>query len=128
MIFHSIYAINGMHSEYYRSKISKLIGSVSFVTVPEVIIADEHGTLLVDKYYEVDSTIQLVCIVRHIAMTSSVVYWLHGEKMLNFDTTRGGIRYVEFFMIIGFGGESGPTFITFERNGPLTLYFPKQLS
>ncbi|XP_037040996.1 uncharacterized protein LOC119077793 [Bradysia coprophila] len=61
------------------------------IVVPEVIIADEHGTLLVDKYYEVDSTIQLVCIVRHIAMTSSVVYWLHGEKMLNFDTTRGGI-------------------------------------
>lgn len=71
---------------------------VSFVTAPEVIIADEHGTLLVDKYYEVDSTIQLVCIVRHIAMTSSVVYWLHGERMLNFDTTRGGIRFVEYFI------------------------------
>lgn len=75
-------------------KISKLIYSLSFIAAPEVIIADEHGTLLVDKYYEVDSTIQLVCIVRHIAMTSSVVYWLHGERMLNFDTTRGGIRFV----------------------------------
>lgn len=72
---------------------------MSFIAAPEVIIADEHGTLLVDKYYEVDSTIQLVCIVRHIAMTSSVVYWLHGERMLNFDTTRGGIRLVAFSII-----------------------------
>lgn len=59
---------------------------------PEVIIADEHGELLVDKFYEVDSTIQLVCIVRHIAMASSAVYWLHGDRMLNFDMSRGGIR------------------------------------
>ena len=61
-------------------------------TAPEVIIMDEFGSPLVDKYYQVDSTIQLVCIVRYISMTSSVVYWLHGSRMLNFDMTRGGIR------------------------------------
>lgn len=61
-------------------------------TAPEVIIMDEFGSPLVDKYYQVDSTIQLVCIVRYISMTSSVVYWLHGNRMLNFDMTRGGIR------------------------------------
>lgn len=63
-----------------------------YSTAPEVIIVDEHGSSLVDKYYEVDSTIQLVCIVRYISMTTSVVYWLHGNRMLNFDMTRGGIR------------------------------------
>lgn len=61
-------------------------------TAPEVCIADEHGALLVDKFYEVDSTIQLVCIVRHIAMTNNVVFWLHNDRTLNFDMTRGGIR------------------------------------
>lgn len=65
---------------------------VIYPAAPEVIIADEHGFLLADKYCQVDSTIQLVCIVRHIAMTSSVVFWLHGDRLLNFDMTRGGIR------------------------------------
>ncbi|KAJ9593565.1 hypothetical protein L9F63_014872, partial [Diploptera punctata] len=61
------------------------------VNAPEVIIVDEEGRLLQEKYYEAESTIQLSCIVRHIAMTSSVVSWLHGDRMLNYDTTRGGI-------------------------------------
>lgn len=71
-----------------------IITRLNFISfaAPEVIIADEHGELLVDKFYEVDSTIQLVCIVRHIAMASSAVYWLHGDRMLNFDMSRGGIR------------------------------------
>ncbi|XP_011504607.1 PREDICTED: uncharacterized protein LOC105367551 [Ceratosolen solmsi marchali] len=51
------------------------------------------GEPLRDKYYEADSTIQLLCIVRHIAMQMqySVVQWLHGNRTLNYDTTRGGI-------------------------------------
>lgn len=47
---------------------------------------------LQDKYYEVDSTMHLSCIVRHVAMTTSVVYWSHGEQILNYDTNRGGVR------------------------------------
>ncbi|XP_021928649.1 uncharacterized protein LOC110834119 [Zootermopsis nevadensis] len=58
---------------------------------PEVMIVDEEGRPLQDKYYEAESTIQLSCIVRHVAMTSSVVSWLHGDRTLNYDTTRGGI-------------------------------------
>ncbi|KAJ6635346.1 Ubiquitin-conjugating enzyme E2 B, partial [Pseudolycoriella hygida] len=81
----------GLYECQVNSFPPRVIRTFFRVHAPEVIIADEHGTLLVDKYYEVDSTIQLICIVRHIAMTSSVVYWLHGERMLNFDTTRGGI-------------------------------------
>ncbi|XP_063233581.1 zwei Ig domain protein zig-8-like [Bacillus rossius redtenbacheri] len=61
------------------------------VNAPEVWIVDEQGEALQEKYYEQDSTIQLDCIVRHAAMTASVVSWLHGDRPLNYDTTRGGI-------------------------------------
>lgn len=59
---------------------------------PEVFIVDELEQPLADKHYQVDSTIELVCIVRHVSMISSAVYWLHGNRTLNFDMTRGGIR------------------------------------
>ena len=68
--------------------------SCFILTAPEVVIVDEHGMQLMDKYYESDSTIQLSCIVRHVSMTSSVVLWMHGSRILNYDLTRGGIRYV----------------------------------
>lgn len=53
---------------------------------------DEFEQPLADKYYEVDSTIELTCIVRHVSMLSKTVHWLHGKQMLNYDMTRGGIR------------------------------------
>ena len=59
---------------------------------PEVAIVDEEGVPLYDKYYEVGSTIKLMCKIRHISMLRSVVYWIHNENTLNHDTTRGGIR------------------------------------
>lgn len=58
------------------------------------MIIDEAGLPLQDKYYEVDSTIQLSCIVRDVKMATSVVYWNHSDQILNYDVTRGGIRYV----------------------------------
>lgn len=64
---------------------------------PKVVIIDEEGSALQDKYYEVDSTLQLSCIVRNVKMTSSAVYWSHGERILNYDVERGGIRYVKLF-------------------------------
>lgn len=66
--------------------------SIVFLVAPEVYIVDEFEQPIVDKYYEVDSTIELMCIVRHVSMLSSTVNWLHGNKLLNFDMTRGGIR------------------------------------
>lgn len=56
------------------------------------MIIDEHGDPLQEKYYEIDSTLRLTCIVRNVAMSSSVVYWKHGNITLNYDITRGGIR------------------------------------
>ncbi|XP_037906309.1 uncharacterized protein LOC119648612 [Hermetia illucens] len=61
------------------------------VNAPEVMIVDEYGTALQEKYYEIDSTLQLSCIVRNVVMSSSVVYWSHGDQILNYDTTRGGV-------------------------------------
>lgn len=65
-----------------------------WIAAPSVRIIDGMGETLVDKYYEADSTIELLCVVRHIAMQMqySVVQWLHGNRTLNYDTTRGGIR------------------------------------
>lgn len=65
---------------------------VIWILDPKVVIIDEEGSALQDKYYEVDSTLQLSCIVRNVKMTSSAVYWSHGERILNYDVERGGIR------------------------------------
>ncbi|XP_063709345.1 uncharacterized protein LOC134837883 [Culicoides brevitarsis] len=62
------------------------------VNDPKILIVDEKGNALLDKYVQVDSTIKLACIVRHISMTSSVVFWMHGSTILNYDLTRGGIN------------------------------------
>lgn len=59
---------------------------------PKVMIVDEYGDPLQEKYYEIDSTLQLSCVVRNVAMTSSVVYWKHSDNVLNYDVTRGGVR------------------------------------
>lgn len=56
------------------------------------MIVDEYGDPLQEKYYEIDSTLQLSCVVRNVAMTSSVVFWKHSENVLNYDVTRGGVR------------------------------------
>lgn len=69
----------------------KCVYQFSF-TDPKVVIIDEEGSALQDKYYEVDSTLQLSCIVRNVRMMSSAVYWSHGERILNYDVERGGIR------------------------------------
>lgn len=66
---------------------------VSFCfAAPKVMIVDEFGDPLQEKYYEQDSTLQLSCVVRNVAMSSSVVYWKHSEDVLNYDVTRGGVR------------------------------------
>lgn len=65
-----------------------------FSTDPKVMIIDEYGAPLQEKYYEMNSTLQLSCIVRNVVMSTSVVYWSHGDEILNYDITRGGIRWV----------------------------------
>lgn len=53
---------------------------------------DEQGLPLLEKFYNLDSLLELNCIVNHITMLTSVVHWYHGDVSLNYDATRGGIR------------------------------------
>ncbi|XP_024890455.1 limbic system-associated membrane protein-like isoform X2 [Temnothorax curvispinosus] len=89
--------VNSSDEGQYECQISthppKFIYVNLHINAPSVQIVDALGEPLRDKYYEADSTIELLCVVRHIAMQVqySVVQWLHGNRVLNYDTTRGGI-------------------------------------
>ncbi|KAL5292903.1 hypothetical protein ACFFRR_011582 [Megaselia abdita] len=61
------------------------------VNAPKVMIVDEYGAPLHEKHYEIDSTLQLHCIVRNVMLRSPVIFWKHGDEILNYDITRGGI-------------------------------------
>lgn len=69
-----------------------LVVVVVVFVAPKVMIIDEFGDPLQEKHYEIDSTLRLSCVVRNVAMTSSVVFWQHGDDILNYDVTRGGIK------------------------------------
>ncbi|XP_033207106.1 uncharacterized protein LOC117166852 [Belonocnema kinseyi] len=61
------------------------------VSVPKVEIVDEHGATAGDKFYKAGSTIELKCVVSKVPNPTGYVTWMHGSRMLNYDTTRGGI-------------------------------------
>ncbi|XP_058817865.1 zwei Ig domain protein zig-8 [Topomyia yanbarensis] len=61
------------------------------VVVPKVEIVDERGVATVDKFYKAGSTIELKCIISKVPQPTSYVTWKHGLRMLNYDTSRGGI-------------------------------------
>lgn len=63
------------------------------LTVPRVEIVDERGLQTPDKFYKSGSTIELKCVISKIPQPTSYVTWKHGLRMLNYDTSRGGIRY-----------------------------------
>ncbi|KAH8305111.1 hypothetical protein KR059_008951 [Drosophila kikkawai] len=82
--------VNGKYINLYKVCFKlMLIGELC--TAPKVMIVDEVGDPLQEKYYEIDSTLQLSCVVRNVAMTSSVVFWKHIDNILNYDVTRGGV-------------------------------------
>lgn len=60
--------------------------------VPKVEIVDERGTSTPEKYYKAGSTIELQCVISKIPQPTSYITWMHGTRMLNYDTSRGGIR------------------------------------
>lgn len=61
------------------------------VVVPRVEIVDERGLTTPDKFYKTGSTIELKCVVSKVPQPTSYVTWKHGLRMLNYDTSRGGI-------------------------------------
>jgi len=70
-----------------------MIISLYIFIAPELFIADENLNPLYERHYEVNSTLELYCYVHNIEMTSSVVLWIHNDHVLNYDDTRGGIRW-----------------------------------
>ncbi|CAG4934655.1 uncharacterized protein LOC123698754 [Colias croceus] len=60
------------------------------VNTPQVWVVDEAGAPLLEKFYEAESTLALVCRARYVD-TPAVLTWLHEGKALNSDTSRGGI-------------------------------------
>ncbi|CAB3244126.1 unnamed protein product [Arctia plantaginis] len=60
------------------------------INTPQVWVVDEAGAPLLEKYYEAESTLALVCRARHVD-TPALLTWLHEGRALNADTTRGGI-------------------------------------
>ncbi|XP_015608183.1 uncharacterized protein LOC107273985, partial [Cephus cinctus] len=99
--------VNSSDEGQYECQISthppKFIHVNLHINAPSVQIVDAMGEPLRDKYYEADSTIELLCVIKHIAMQMqySVVQWLHDNRTLNYDTTRGGISVKTDLMEVG---------------------------
>ncbi|XP_054264028.1 zwei Ig domain protein zig-8-like [Macrosteles quadrilineatus] len=61
------------------------------VIVPELQIWDERGIPLKNKFYNAGSTIELKCSISKVPKPSHFILWKHGNNILNYDVTRGGI-------------------------------------
>ncbi|VVC99411.1 unnamed protein product [Leptidea sinapis] len=62
------------------------------IRVPRVEIVDERGRPIQDKFYKEGSIIELRCLVSEVPESTRQVIWKNGERLLNYDTKRGGIR------------------------------------
>ena len=55
---------------------------------------DEREAAVTEKFYKGGSTIELTCRVeRVVGQRPEYIIWHHEDRMLNYDTERGGIRY-----------------------------------
>ena len=65
------------------------------ILVPEIKIMDERNSMVKDQIiYEGGSTIELKCVVNNlVGEQPEYIIWKKGDRMLNYDLERGGIRY-----------------------------------
>ena len=71
------------------------IGSTfKILLVPRIKIVDERHQEVEDRiFYDRGSTIKLKCMVENIVGEQpEYIIWKKGNRMLNYDTERGGIR------------------------------------
>ena len=61
--------------------------------VPSVEMVDDHGRVIEEKIYKTGSTIELKCVVSKVPGPTANIMWRHGLRILNYDTSRGGIRW-----------------------------------
>ena len=64
------------------------------ISVPRIKIVDERHQEVEDRiFYDKGSTIKLKCMVENIVGEQpEYIIWKKGNRMLNYDTERGGIR------------------------------------
>ena len=75
------------------SNIFFLTNKRCLISVPEIEIVDERDKPVKEKFYKGGSTIELKCIVKQIVgQAPEYIIWHHGNRMLNYDIERGGIR------------------------------------
>jgi hypothetical protein len=55
-------------------------------------MVDDHGRVIEEKIYKTGSTIELKCVVSKVPGPTANIMWRHGLRILNYDTSRGGIR------------------------------------
>ena len=78
---------------FFVPKKHKLYTSVLHFLAPEIHIVDERNKAVLEKFYKGGSTIELKCIVEKIVgQPPEYIIWHHEDRMLNYDTERGGIR------------------------------------
>ncbi|XP_063584952.1 obscurin-like isoform X1 [Penaeus indicus] len=61
------------------------------IVAPVVEIIDERGSSVLEKFYKTGSTIELKCTISQMPQAQTFILWRHGDHMLNYDTSRGGI-------------------------------------
>lgn len=61
------------------------------IVAPVVDIIDERGSSVSEKFYKTGSTIELKCTISQMPQAQTFILWRHGDHMLNYDTSRGGI-------------------------------------
>ncbi|XP_047738118.1 uncharacterized protein LOC108677199 [Hyalella azteca] len=61
------------------------------IVAPVVEIIDERGANVGEKFYKTGSTIELRCTISQMPQAQTFILWRHGDHMLNYDTSRGGI-------------------------------------
>ena len=66
------------------------------LSVPRIKIVDERHQEVEDRiFYDKGSTIKLKCVVENIVGEQpEYIIWKKGNRMLNYDTERGGIRWL----------------------------------
>ncbi|XP_050700202.1 uncharacterized protein LOC126987329 isoform X3 [Eriocheir sinensis] len=62
------------------------------IVSPVVDILDERGVSIKEQFYKSGSTIELECTISQMPQAQTFILWRHGDHMLNYDTSRGGIR------------------------------------
>lgn len=82
-----------MPNKYYAyNDCSSIYRYVSLFPVPELEIADERNLPIKNKFYNSGSTIELRCLIVKVPQPTQFIIWKHNSTILNYDTTRGGIR------------------------------------